>query len=318
MIDYSIIIPHKNTPDLLQRCLDSIPQRDDLQIIIVDDNSDSSITDPEIFPGIGRSNTEIIFTKEGKGAGYARNVGLKNAKGKWILFADADDFFCQDIIKAIESYKSSSLNLIYFKTICRDSTNTKKIGYRQKLCDQYNKSQEDFNVNHTDFRKTILSFGTPWGKLIQRKFLEENDILFEEVPYSNDIGWVTQVAIHCTEDSFAVSNHILYCLTDRDTSLYHTNNYKALACRFSVFLRQASLLYAHGYKDYISFHVPFYVKKARLLEFSKFFAFLHLIIKENKKIPPVYVIEKKLNLRKPYLYLLVQIIEQMFSIPPRP
>ena len=40
MISYSIIIPHKNTPSLLQRCLDSIPQRSDIEIIIVDDNSD--------------------------------------------------------------------------------------------------------------------------------------------------------------------------------------------------------------------------------------------------------------------------------------
>lgn len=34
---YSIIIPHKNILKLLQRCLDSIPERDDVQVIIVDD-----------------------------------------------------------------------------------------------------------------------------------------------------------------------------------------------------------------------------------------------------------------------------------------
>ena len=39
MINYSIIIPHKNIPNLLQRCLDSIPNREDVQIIVVDDNS---------------------------------------------------------------------------------------------------------------------------------------------------------------------------------------------------------------------------------------------------------------------------------------
>ncbi len=318
MFNFSIIIPHKNIPDLLQRCLDSIPKRDDLQVIIVDDNSDPSIVDLKKFPGINRSNTEVIFTKEGKGAGYARNVGLKNAKGKWILFADADDYFCPELLKKLDYYKESRHDLIYFKTICRDSTNTEVIGSRQRLCDQYNKSQEDFSKKHIDFRKAILSFGTPWGKLVQRKFLEDNKILFEEVPYSNDIRWITLIAIHCTEESFATSNQTLYCLTDRDLSLYHTNNYKALACRFSVFLRQANLLYTHGYKDYTSFHVPLYIKKARLLGFSKFLSFLYLITKENKEIPPVYVVEKKLNFKRPYLYLLVQIIEQIFNIPPRP
>lgn len=79
---YSIIIPHKDIPKLLQRCLDSIPQRDDLEIIIVDDNSDPDIVDFDKFPGKDRLNTIIVFDKTGKGAGRARNVGIKNAKGK--------------------------------------------------------------------------------------------------------------------------------------------------------------------------------------------------------------------------------------------
>ena len=69
MINYSIIIPHKNIPNLLQRCLDSIPNREDVQIIVVDDNSDPNIVDFDKFPGLNRCNVEVIFTKEGKGAG---------------------------------------------------------------------------------------------------------------------------------------------------------------------------------------------------------------------------------------------------------
>ena len=65
MINYSIIIPHKNIPNLLQRCLDSIPNREDVQIIVVDDNSDPNIVDFDKFPGLNRSNVEVIFTKEG-------------------------------------------------------------------------------------------------------------------------------------------------------------------------------------------------------------------------------------------------------------
>lgn len=45
MIYFSIIIPHKNTPDLLQRCLDSIPVCDDVQVIVVDDNNDTDKVD---------------------------------------------------------------------------------------------------------------------------------------------------------------------------------------------------------------------------------------------------------------------------------
>ena len=40
MIRYSIIIPHYNSFLLLRRCLDSIPKREAVQVIVVDDNSD--------------------------------------------------------------------------------------------------------------------------------------------------------------------------------------------------------------------------------------------------------------------------------------
>ena len=49
---------------------------------MVDDDSSSDVVDFMDFPGSSREDVEIIFTKEGKGAGYARNCGLLHARGK--------------------------------------------------------------------------------------------------------------------------------------------------------------------------------------------------------------------------------------------
>ena len=75
-ICFSFIIPHKNNPTLLQRCVNSIPSRDDIQIIIVDDNSDPKIVDWNALK-FNASNLDIVFAKENKGAGYARNNRYK-------------------------------------------------------------------------------------------------------------------------------------------------------------------------------------------------------------------------------------------------
>ena len=56
---YSIIIPHKDIPCLLQRCLDSIPPRDDVQIIVADDDSSPDVVDFAHFPGSDRADVEI-------------------------------------------------------------------------------------------------------------------------------------------------------------------------------------------------------------------------------------------------------------------
>ena len=91
--NFTIIIPHRNTPKLLKRLIDSIPERDDLEVIIVDDCSDADIVDFEHFPGKDRNNCKCILNQECHGAGYTRNCALSLAEGKWVLFADSDDFF---------------------------------------------------------------------------------------------------------------------------------------------------------------------------------------------------------------------------------
>ena len=73
MKNYSIIIPHKNSPELLDRCLKSIPERNDIEIIVVDDCSDENCR-----PQIDRKGVEIIYVtkEETKGAGRARNLAI--------------------------------------------------------------------------------------------------------------------------------------------------------------------------------------------------------------------------------------------------
>ena len=81
---FSIIIPHHEIPMLLQRCLDSIPDVPEVQVIVVDDNSSEQKVDFGQFPGLNRKYTLCIFDKEGGGAGHARNIGLRHADGKWL------------------------------------------------------------------------------------------------------------------------------------------------------------------------------------------------------------------------------------------
>src|SRR5690606_20391341 len=107
-------IPHKNIPHLLIRCVKSIPKRQDLEIIIVDDNSDEKFLD--ILSSLCSSeNVKIIWNEESKGAGAARNLGMSLAKGKWLLFADADDFYVSDFISVLDKYIDIDSDAVFFK-----------------------------------------------------------------------------------------------------------------------------------------------------------------------------------------------------------
>ena len=66
---YSIIIPHYNSTSSLQRMLRSVPERDDIQVIVVDDYSKSEEVD--ILKTLQHKNLEIYFQQENHGAGHA-------------------------------------------------------------------------------------------------------------------------------------------------------------------------------------------------------------------------------------------------------
>ena len=213
-INYTIIIPHKNIPELLKRCLASIPRREDVQIIVVDDNSDPEKIDFEHFPGLGDPNVEVVFTKEGKGAGYARNIGLTKAVGKWLLFADADDFFNYCINDILDEYVNSDADIVYFKHNSLDSatynTTNRLIQFRSYI-DYWFYSQHNADA--------LLRYNhqSVWCKIFKRELVKKNNILFDEVSISNDVTFAYLSGYYA--GSINVDIRALYCYTVRQGSI---------------------------------------------------------------------------------------------------
>ena len=199
---YSIIIPHKNTPRLLERCLCSIPTWDEIQIIIIDDNSNSESVDFSHFPGNGRKNTEVLFTKEGKGAGYARNIGLSHARGKWIIFADADDFFTANCFTILNEYMDSPHKVIYFNVRFVMSDDPSQESRRGTY---YTNFFNDVNPEN----KLRYQSQVPWGKMIRRSFLSTFHIQFDETRIANDVYFSCLVGIYAPKSNHRQKNHLL-------------------------------------------------------------------------------------------------------------
>jgi len=216
-INYSFIIPHKNTPKLLERCIASIPQREDTQIIIIDDNSDPSLVDFINFPGLNRLNTEIILTKEGKGAGFARNIGLSKAIGKFILFADADDYYNYCISDIFNDYINSKSDIIFFQNNSVDSniyTTTFRCLNSNNLIRAWLIAKKK-NDNILKFGRLVV-----WSKIFRKEFLLCNQILFDEVPISNDTTFGYLSGFYAK--SITADYRALYCSTIRQGSIRHS------------------------------------------------------------------------------------------------
>ncbi len=240
MINYSIIIPHKNIPDLLQRCLDSIPVRDDVQVIVVDDNSDADKVDFERFPRWKGNNYEYYLTKKGKGSGYARNIGLQYAKGTWVVFSDADDFFTTDFQQALDEITADSPDITFFNaTSIRidDSSHSHRVDHLNQMHVLY-----DTNPQKASLQFRFL-FGEPWCKIIRRELISSRQVRFDEIPIHNDTLFSYMVGYYAK--SIGVNHSIVYCVTDSPGTVSKNHTKKVYYIRTAVFAKKNRFLYKH-------------------------------------------------------------------------
>lgn len=273
-IQVSIIIPHKNIPDLLNRCLDSIPERDNLEIIIIDDCSDN--IDKTVFPGLNKPNTTVIFSDKSITAGGARNLGLEKARGKWLLFADADDFFHPNFYDVISSYFNENFDLIYFgiDSVHSDTFEKKEriIGHAEALL----LAESGSNNAKESIR---YSFLYPSAKLISRKLVFDNNIVFDEVVASNDVMFSMNVAKLSKLVDYR--SDVIYCLTYREGSLVRSFDAEKLLSRLKVSFRQYDLLASIGKQQY-SQNILAHWWKLRLAGYKYLLSTIPLMIRKYK------------------------------------
>lgn len=245
MITYSFIIPHHNTPDLLQRLIDSIPKREDIEIIVVDDNSDG-----DKKANITRSDVKIIYiNKENtRGAGKARNIGMKAAIGKWLLFADADDIYKPNFITVLDEYKDDDIEILFFNVDSVDS-DTMKHGHdrtklEQKIVESYDGSPQK------EDELLFLRWG-PWRKMLRTDFVRNYGFFYEEIPNGNDVLFSLMTSYFTTK--WKVDKRILYSLSYRMGSItYSKLNKRKYSTTINNIVRRREFFIFIGHPEWMS------------------------------------------------------------------
>lgn len=177
----SIIIPVYNKEDFLKDSILSILEQnyDNFELICVDDcSTDNSLN---ILNNLSKNqdNIKIIRNKENLGSGKTRNIGIKNSKGKYLLFIDADDFIVdkssfKQLIENAEKYDVSMV-----------SSNLDYLTEENSIL-----SENKYLRNITKFdKKTPYEYGVPWfftRNLYKRDILKKNNIQFPDSRFGED------------------------------------------------------------------------------------------------------------------------------------
>ncbi|MBQ1477498.1 MAG: glycosyltransferase family 2 protein [Erysipelotrichaceae bacterium] len=192
-IKVSIIIPVYNAEKYIREDLDSLLGQSlrEIEVICVDDGSkDSSL---KILEDYQRRDARVrVLKQENKGAGAARNEGMKEAKGDYLIFLDADDFFEKDMLeKCVRKMEEEDADVLVFAADKYDDQNKTFLPTPWSLQWQRCPQKTPFSSREMPLYIFQAFQNWPWNKLFRRSYIERNGILFQEVKRSNDVAFVS-------------------------------------------------------------------------------------------------------------------------------
>lgn len=172
MVKISVIVPVYNVVSCISRCIDSIISQTfpDWELLLIDDGSPDRCG--EICDEYARKDKRIkVFHKENGGVSSARNLGIEQASGDWIVFVDSDDW-CEP------NYLSDFFveNQIERDSIVLQGMKKVSNGVVTKTMPFKDKSYS--NIVEGVFDNNLLIYGGPFCKLFSKSLIIENGIRF--------------------------------------------------------------------------------------------------------------------------------------------
>lgn len=187
----SVIIPAYNAEKTLERSVSSVFRGEncDVECIVVNDGS-HDLTE-YILSDLKKRFTKLnVVNIPNSGVSQARNIGIKNACGEWLLFLDADD-------ELVENWQG-----IVLKQLCQSNADVILFEYinvipgNQDFITHYSigDSYSDKDVNRLLLATPELN--TCWGKLIKREIVQQNNIFFPaDIKYGEDAIFIQNVCL---------------------------------------------------------------------------------------------------------------------------
>ena len=216
----SIIVPVYNKSKYLDDCINSLINQTlkDFEIIFINDGStDNSLN--KLISYANLDNRITVISQKNKGAGVARNIGLKLSIAKYVTFLDADDFF---ELNYLENMYNKSIETDADIIVCGYNiydNKTKKIISTRSIKDKY--QNKLFNTKELADNLFTITDPNAWTKFYKKEIILNNKLEFESLSSANDITFTCLSLSLSSKIYFLNKNLINYRINIKDKISYN-------------------------------------------------------------------------------------------------
>uniref|UniRef100_A0A7C4W639 Glycosyltransferase family 2 protein n=1 Tax=Fervidobacterium pennivorans TaxID=93466 RepID=A0A7C4W639_FERPE len=232
----SFVIPAYNASKYIERTLECVLNQtcSDFEIIIVDDGSTDRTSEvAEKFLLDSKFNSFKLIQKENGGVSSARNMGLSEASGDYVIFLDADDYVEKNLVEVIKkSSEKFDFDLIFWKygNILENGKILKRIKYPKEL--QKFSEFESLELLRLFIRSDDYLFAID-SVAFSRKLLIEANLRFNEKHHYGEDQEFVYKALFKAKKAFFIPMELIYRLqhgesATKKTSIRHFDAYLSL------------------------------------------------------------------------------------------
>lgn len=204
----SVVVPVYNSSDMLCDTINCILHQTytNFELIFVDDGSNDSTL--QLIGDMTRDDQRVKIIKQTHlGAGIARNSGMKEATGKYILFLDSDDLFLPNMLEVLvntaETYESDIVTF-GFASFRDVPSNCVSAPYLYEGIE--NRLYSSLELKNNIFQKTIAA---AWNKFFRLSYLKDRGLEFQDLPFFND-EYFSRMALLQSERILYIKDKLLF------------------------------------------------------------------------------------------------------------
>lgn len=178
----SVIVPVYNVEAYLEKCVQSILRQTerDFELLLVDDGSTDS--SGQLCEELAKKDSRIrVIHQENQGLGGARNTGIREAKGDWLLLVDSDDWIEPQILeKALEAGLREEADMVVFPFRSVDEEGRELAVFRENI-----PVGRAFALKER--KDILLTAPVAWNKLYRTAFFRETGLAYPSRVWYEDI-----------------------------------------------------------------------------------------------------------------------------------